>query len=150
MYNLEIAMKMIMFVAPLSTSFTPCTLLLPPGGPVVFLQWSPSFTSQHAVERYRVVVTPDPSSCSSQQVSPSEDYTCSSQQVSPSEDYTCSRLVLGTKYFFTVSAINCGNQEGTRETFTIQPQGIYENDGKGVARFLERGFLVYSVYQKFG
>ncbi len=83
----------------------------PPGGPVVFLQWSPSFTSQHAVERYRVIVTPDPSSCSS-------------QQASPSEDYTCSRLVLGTHYSFTVSAINCGNQEGTRETFAIQPQGI--------------------------
>ncbi len=77
---------------------------------MVSLQWSPSFTSQHAVERYRVVVTPDPSSCSS-------------QQVSPSEDYTCSGLVLGTEYYFTVSAINCGNQEGTGETFTIQPQG---------------------------
>ncbi len=99
-----------MFVAPLSTSSTPCSLLLPPGGPVVSLQWSTSFTSQHAVERYRVVVTPDPSSCSS-------------QQVSPSENYTCSGLVLGTEYSFTVSAINCGNQEGTRETFTIQPQG---------------------------
>ena len=100
-----------MFVAPLSTSSTPCYLLLPPGGPVVSFQWSPSFTSQHAVERYRVVVTPDPSSCSS-------------QQVSPSEDYTCSGLVLGTDYSFAVSAINCGNQEGIREAFTLQPRGI--------------------------
>ncbi len=93
-----------------STSSTPCSLLLPPGRTVVSLQWSPSFTSQHAVERYRVVVTPDPSSCSS-------------QQVSPNEDYTCSGLVLGTVYSFNISAINCGNQEGTRETFTIRPQG---------------------------
>ncbi len=62
---------------------------LGPGGPVVSLQWSTSFTSQHAVERYRVVVTPDPSSCSN-------------QQVSPSENYTCSGLVLGTEYSFTV------------------------------------------------
>ncbi len=77
---------------------------------MVSLQWSPSFTSQHAVERYSVVVTSGPSSFSS-------------EQVSPSEKYTCSGLVLGTDYFFTVSAINCGNQEGTRETFTVQPQG---------------------------
>ncbi len=55
-----------LFVAPLSTSSANCSLLVPPGGPVVSLQWSPSITSQHAVERYRVVVTPDPSSCSSQ------------------------------------------------------------------------------------
>ncbi len=97
-------------VAPFSTSSTPCSLLLLHGGPVVSLQWSPSFTSQHVVEMYGVGVTPDPSSCSS-------------QQVSPSEDYTCSGLVLGRDYSFTVSAINCGNQEGTRETFTLQPQG---------------------------
>ncbi len=102
----------IVFLAPpLSTSSTPCSLLLPPGGPMVSLQWSLSFTSLHDVERYRVVVTNDPPSCSS-------------QHVSPSEDYTCSGLVLGTDYSFKVSAINCGNQEGTRETFTIQPQGI--------------------------
>ncbi len=97
----------IVFLAPpLSTSSTPCSLLLPPGGPMVSLQWSPSFTSLHAVERYRVVVTNDPSSCSS-------------QHVSPSENYTCSGLVLGTDYSFKVSTINCGNQEGTRETFTM-------------------------------
>ncbi len=78
---------------------------------MVSLQWS-SFTSQHAVESYGVVVTPDPSSCSS-------------QQVSPSENYTCSGLVLGRDYSFTVGAINCGDQEGTRETFTVQPQGKY-------------------------
>ena len=65
----------------------------------VSLQWSPSFTSQYDVERYRVSVNPDPSSCSS-------------DQVSPSEDYSCSGLVLGTRYTFTVSAINCGDQEG--------------------------------------
>ncbi len=107
----------IIFIASPSTTSSPCSLLLPPGGPVVSLQWSPSFTSQHDVERYRVILTPDPSSCSS-------------QQVSPSEDYTCPGLVLGTDYSFTVSAINCGNQEGTRETFTVQPQGklkVYTN-----------------------
>ncbi len=75
---------------------------------VVSLQWSPSFTSQHAVERYSVVVTPD-SSCSSERVSPSEDYACSE--------------VLGAHYSFTISAINCGNQEGSRENITVQPQG---------------------------
>ena len=65
----------------------------------ISFQWSPSFTSQYNVERYHVSVNPDPSSCSS-------------DQVSPSEDYSCSGLVLGTRYTFTVSAINCGDQEG--------------------------------------
>ena len=51
-------------------------------------------------------VNPDPSSCSS-------------DQVSPSEDYCCSGLVLGTRYTFTVSAINCGDQEGERESFIV-------------------------------
>ena len=76
------------------------------GSSEISLRWSSSFTSQYAVERYRVSVNPDPSSCSS-------------DQVSPSEDYSCSGLVLGTRYTFTVSAINCGDQEGERESFTI-------------------------------
>ena len=81
------------------------------GGAHISLQWSPSFTSQYAVERYHVSVNPDPSSCSS-------------DQVSPSEDYSCSGLVLGTCYIFTVSAINCGDQEGERSSITAVAQGI--------------------------
>ena len=82
-----------------------CSLLPSPGGANISFQWSPSFTSQYAVERYRVSVNPDPSSCFS-------------DQVSPSEDYSCSGLVLGTHYTFIVSAINCGDQEGERSTIT--------------------------------
>ena len=91
---------------PPSPSPTSCSILPSPGGAEVFLQWSPSFTAQHAVERYRVSVTLDPSSCSS-------------DQVSPNEDYSCSGLVVGTPYTFTFSAINCGNQEGNRKNYTI-------------------------------
>ena len=90
---------------------TNCSLLPSPGGAEISLQWSPSFTSQYAVERYRVSVNSDPSSCSS-------------DQVSPSEDYSCSGLDLGTHYNFTVSAINCGDQEGERKIITAIAQGI--------------------------
>ena len=103
---------MLFLATPTSPSSTSCSLLPSPGGAEVSLQWSPSFTSQHAVERYRVSVTPDPSSCSS-------------DQVSPSEDYSCSGLVLGTPYTLTLSAINCGDKEGDTNTFTIQLQGSY-------------------------
>ena len=48
--------------------------------------------------------------------------TCS-RNVTPSEDYSCPGLALGTQYTFTVSAINCGDQEGMGYTFTVQPQG---------------------------
>ena len=90
-----------------------CSLTSSSGAVDVSIQWSPSFTSQHAVERYRVSMSPDPSSCSS-------------DQVSPSEDHSCSGLVLETIYNFTVSAItDCGgeDQEGERASFTVLPQG---------------------------
>ena len=87
-----------------------CSLLSSPGGAEFSLQWPPSFNSQYAVERYRVSANPDPSSCSN-------------DQVSPSEDYSCSGLVLGTRYTFTISAINCGDQEGQKNIITAVPQG---------------------------
>ena len=88
-----------------------CSILLLPESAEVSFQWSSSFTSQHAVERYRVSVTPDPSSCSS-------------DQVSPSEDYRCSGLVLGSPlYTIALSAINCEDQEGDQENITITTKG---------------------------
>ena len=84
-----------------------CSLVISPRDITIFLD---SFTSGINVTNYRVVVSPT-LSCSSDQL------------VSPSGNYNCSGLVLGTNYSFTVSAINCGNQEGPRDTFTILPQG---------------------------
>ena len=80
----------------------------------VSLNWSHSFNTQHRVDRYNVTVTPNPSSCSS-------------DQVSPSEDYSCSGLDLQTNYTITVSAINCGDQEGGIAVFLVNAQllGMY-------------------------
>jgi hypothetical protein len=63
------------------------------------------------VERYQVAVTPD--------LTPS----CSGS-VSPNMSYTCSGLSPDTDYTITVSAINCGDQEGENNTFSVQPQGL--------------------------
>ena len=92
-------------------SSTSCYLSLLPEGPGVSFQWNSSFNSQHAIEMYRVTVTPNLSTCS--------------RDVTPSEDYSCPGLALGTQYTFTVSAINCGDQEGMEYTFTVQPQSKF-------------------------
>ena len=85
--------------------------MLSPGGAEVTLMWSPTFTSRYEVGTYRVSMTPDPSSCSNNQVRPSENVTCLS-------------LVLGTNYNFTFGATNCGYQIGDTETLNILMEGI--------------------------
>ena len=47
-------------------------------------------------------------------------------QVSLNEDYSCYGLVLGTSYTFTLSAINCGDQEGIADTLTLFLEGSHE------------------------
>ena len=96
-----------------------CSLSSSSGGLLnFFLQWSHFYNIQNHVERYKVTVTPDPSNCSS-------------NQVSPSEDYSCLGLDLQTNYAINVSAINCGDQEGEIKSYMIQPQslGTYHNKG---------------------
>ena len=78
----------------------------------VSITWPLPFTSEHAVERYRVAIIPDPS-------------LCFSDQASPSLIYTCSGLAQGETYMFEVSAFNCGDQEGERETFTVKPESKF-------------------------
>jgi hypothetical protein len=72
---------------------------------------SPSFNSQYNVERYQVAVTPDPALRCTGPVSPKMSYTCSG--LSPVTDYT-----------ITVSAINCGDQEGESATFSVQSRRL--------------------------
>ena len=93
---------------PPPDSSATCSLVTSASVLDVSLQWSSSFNSQYAVERYRVSVDPDPS--------------CSSNQVVPSEDYSCPGLDLDRNYSITVSAINCGDQEGESDIFTVLPQ----------------------------
>ena len=97
-------------VGPPLTPVATCSLVTSAGGLNISLQWSSSFNSQHAVERYHVSVDPDPFSF------------CSSDQVMPSEDYSCPGLSPERNYSITVSAINCGDQEGESNTFTVLPQ----------------------------
>ena len=86
---------------------TQCSLFKYEGGFDVSIQWSSSFNSQHAVERYRVSVNPEPSP------------SCSSDQVIPSEDYSCPGLSPERNYSITVSAINCGDEVGESDTLTV-------------------------------
>ena len=89
-----------------------CSLSLSLGAVSVFVQLSLIFASLPGVKRYRVSVLPDPSSCSS-------------NQTSPSENYICSGLVPGTVYNIRISAIfNCGDREGGTKSFFINLQGI--------------------------
>ena len=93
--------------SPPSPSSTSCFLLFYPGLSVT-LQWNSSFNSQHAVEKYRVAVTPDLNECSR------ENYR---------ENYNCSGLLIGMTYLFRINAINCGDQEGLTETYTLVLKG---------------------------
>jgi hypothetical protein len=77
----------------------------------ITINWDTSFNSQYSVERYQVAVTPDPTPSCAGSVSPNMSYTCSG--LSPDTDYT-----------ITVSAINCGDQEGESSTFSVQPRGL--------------------------
>jgi hypothetical protein len=79
------------------------------GGFDILLQWSPFFNSRYRVDRYRVTVTPDPSNCSS-------------DHVSISENYNCSGLDSRMNYNITIIAVNCGDQEGETSTFAVEPQ----------------------------
>ena len=92
---------------------TSCFLSTVSGGCFHFsLQWFPSSNNQYSVDqRYNVTVTPDPSSCSS-------------DQVSPSEDYSCSGLDPEAEYIISVSAINCGDQEGESVTYAVETQHL--------------------------
>ena len=101
---------MVVFV--LGPAFSPkpkCFLQSVSGGLEMVLQWSEEFNAEHVVERYNVQVIPDPASCTSDQVSPSQNYSC------PGLDRMESRSVL-------ITAFNCINQEGGNATFDIQPQ----------------------------
>ena len=90
-----------------STEATCLVSTLPDGRLNVLLQWFSSYNSDYDIQRYDVTVTPDPTSCSS-------------DQVSPSEDYSCSELDQETDYTITVSAINCGDREGRGSNFSVQ------------------------------
>jgi hypothetical protein len=81
----------------------------------ITINWDTSFNSQYNVERYQVAVTPDPTpSCAG--------------SVSPNMSYTCSGLNSDTDYTITVSATNCGDQEGMSSTFSVQSRllGMYD------------------------
>ena len=97
---------------PTPSTEATCLVSTPSDGNLnVLLQWSSFYNLNYEIERYDVAVTPDPSSCSS-------------ELVSPSENYSCSGLDLQTNYSITVSAINCGDQEGGNVTFMVNAQLI--------------------------
>ena len=74
------------------------------------LQWSEEFNAEHVVERYNVRVIPDPAYCTSDQVSPHQNYSCSGLDQ------------VGANYSVSLTAFNCTSQEGEDATYDIQPQ----------------------------
>ena len=99
---------------PPSPFLTSCNLLFLTEHLSVTFQWNSSFNSQHAVEKYRVAVTPDLLECS--------------RELSSGENYSCNGLQIGMTYLFRINAINCVDQEGLTETFTLVLQGSCYND----------------------
>ena len=73
-------------------------------------QWSDEFNAEHVVERYNVRVSPDPASCTSDQVPSRQNYSCSGLDQ------------MDTIYSVSITAFNCINQEGEDATYDIQPQ----------------------------
>ena len=57
-------------------------------------------------------------------VSPEPDSMCSSYSaILGNGSYTCAGLEVGKRYSYSVSAINCGDQEGEGVNFLVYPQG---------------------------
>ena len=80
-----------------------------PGSVDLTLNWDPSFTTQHAVDMYCMRATGG---------------SCAERQCVPTDTpYTCSGVVAGLEHRLTVTAVNCGSQEGDGNTFTVQPKG---------------------------
>ena len=75
----------------------------------ISITWSSFFNNEHLVERYKIVVSPDPS-------------FCSSDHVPPGRPYRCSGLTTGIEYLFNISAINCEHIEGEADVFLLQLQ----------------------------
>jgi hypothetical protein len=99
---------MMYILGPPPAPMTSCSLARSVGKDLgITINWFPSFNSQYNVERYQVAVTPD--------LTPS----CTGS-VPPNMSYTCSGLNSDTDYTITVSAINCGDQEGESNTFSVQ------------------------------
>ena len=80
------------------------------GGLEMVLQWSEDFNAEHNVERYNVRVNPDPESCTSDQVSPHQNYSCSGLDR------------METNYSVSITAFTCINQENEINAYNIQPQ----------------------------
>ena len=96
------------FLGPASPPQPKCILQSVSGWLEMVLQWSDEFNAEHVVERYNVRVGSDPAFCTSDQVSPNQNYSC----------YGLDQM----DYSVSITAFNCINQEGEDATYDIQPQ----------------------------
>ena len=103
---------LIEFSVPTPPLSTFCNIQHVNDAPAITFIWSSSFNALYRVEMYRVTVSPDPSSCSRTQ--------------SQTDGYICSGLTLGISYNITITAINCGDEDGDSLNFSVgpPPQGI--------------------------
>lgn len=76
--------------------------------PSVIFHWDNSYNIDNAIDHYHVMTIPSTN--------------CSVHDIPPGVLYMCHGLQIGQDYSFDIGAVNCGDQQGERDTVMINFQ----------------------------